>query len=135
MQVARALIPMGSILVFISGGALVAQGTPGWRPVHLGREVAAALCVRILDTGDSFQVFFRNVGTTTVHFGFYMEGIQTQDDVSANGRVHLKPGNLSGALAVKVHRPIEGVQRVRAVQVVVGEPDVASPDASEEPKQ
>lgn len=129
------LAPVGVSLLATSSGALVAQGASVWLPVEVGHGVSADVRVRILDAGDGYQVFFRNVGTTTVHFGFYVEGVQTHDDVPTNGRIHLKPGNQSGALAVQVRRPVQGVLRVRAIQGVVGEPDMASPDASEEPNQ
>ena len=129
------ITPVGVLLLAMSSGALVAQGAPGWLPVEVGRGVSADVRVRILDAGDGYQIFFRNVGTTTVHFGFYVEGVQTHDDVPTNGRIHLKPRNQSGALAVQVRRPVQGVLRVRAVQAVVGGPDVASTDASEEPNQ
>ncbi len=135
MHAGRALAPVGVILMATSSGLLVAQGAPGWLPVEFGRAVPADVRVRVLAAGDGCQVFFRNVGTTTVHFGFYVEEAQTQDDVPANGRIHLKPGNLSGALAVQIRRPVQGAIRVLAVQAVVGGPDVASPNASEEPNQ
>jgi len=135
MHVGRVLAPVGVILMTTSSGALVAQGAPGWLPVEFGRALPADVRVKITATGDGYQVFFRNLGTTTVHFGFYVEGAQTQDDVPANGRIHLKLGNLTGALAIQVRRPVQGVIRVQAVQTVVGGPDVASPDASEEPNQ
>lgn len=135
MHAGRALTPVGVLLLATFSGALVAQGAPGWLPVEFGPAVSSDVRVRILDAGDGYQVFFRNLGTNTVHFGFYVEGLQTQDDVPTNGRIHLKPGNLSGTLAVQVRRPVQGVLRVRAVQAVAGGPDLASPDASEEPNQ
>ncbi len=135
MHAGRVLAPVGVLLLATFSGALVAQGAPGWLPVEVGRTVPADVRIRILEVGGGYQVFFRNLGTTTIHFGFYVEGVQTHDDVPTNGRIHLKPGNQSGALAVQVRRPVQGVLRVRAVQVVVGGQDVASPDASEEPNQ
>lgn len=135
MRVGRALTPVGVILLVTSCGALAAQGTPGWLSVEFGRALSADVRVKILAAGDGYQVFFRNVGTTTVHFGFYVEGAQTQDDVPANGRIHLKSGNLTGALSIQVRRPVQGAIQVQAVQTVVGGADVASPDASEEPNQ
>lgn len=135
MQIGRALSPAGVILLIMASGALAAQGMPGWHPVEFGRALPVSVSVRILAAGDGYQVFFKNTGTTAVHFGFYVEGIQEQDDVPANGRIHLKPGNQSGALAVQIRRPVQGALRVRAVQAAVGGADAVSPDVSEETNQ
>lgn len=42
-------------------------------------------------TPNGWQVQFRNFSDVPVHFGFYLEGVQTPDSAASNGRVHILP--------------------------------------------
>lgn len=133
-KVFRSLVP-ALVLAVGSSVPLQAQVPIGWTQVDLGVNRPAVVGVKIVTVGDGYQVYFKNFGTVPVHFGFYLEEAQTQDDISTNGRIHLRPGNLTGALSVPVRRPVQGIIRVRAAQAAAGGPDVASPETAEESNQ
>lgn len=131
LNVGRVLVPAGLVLSALSGSSLAAQGASAWLPVDLGSNAKADVRGLILPASGGYQVFFKNFGTTTVHFGFYVEGLQTLDAVSGNGRIHLKPGNVAGPLNIQPQPGARGAIRVLAVEAASGESEVpASPSSA-----
>ena len=123
MHLSRVLVTVGFVLSVFSGSDLAAHGAAGWLPVDLGHSAEADIRVMLLPASGGYQVFFKNFGTTTVHFGFYVQGIQTADAVPTNGRIHLKPGNPVGPLSLQPQSGATGSIEVRAVDVAVGNAD------------
>ncbi len=106
------------------GIPLEAQVPPGWAHVDTGKASIALIGARILPVSGGCQVYFKNFGTTPVHFGFYLQGAQAEDAVPGNGRIHLKPGNPIGPLVIALQAGGAGALIVRAVDVVSGNQDV-----------
>ena len=104
-------------------GGLTMQGGAPWVAVDPGPAVHADLRGVTLLDASGYQIYFKNFGKSTLHFGFYLEGIQTANSVSTNRRIHLKPGNLVGPLSLKPEPGVKGTIRLRAVALVEGDKD------------
>lgn len=122
------VVPSVILLLCLPGTA--APSPAGWESVDLGTEVQGDVRVLIQSGSGGYQVFFKNFGTTTVHFGFYIEGLQTSNSISANGRVHLKPGGLAGPLKIQPEPGAQGTIRVQIVECAVSGSTAATPSAS-----
>lgn len=107
-------------------GGLIVQAQTAWVPVDPGPKVNADLRAAILQNGNGYQVYFKNFGTTTIHFGFYLEGSQTTNSVSVNRRIHMKPGNVVGPLSIKPEAGGKGATKLHAVEVVEGAVDASA---------
>lgn len=129
LKVGRVLVPAGLVLSVLSGSDLAAHGAAGWLAVDLGHGAEADIRVMLLPASGGYQVFFKNFGTTTVHFSFYLQGVQTADAVPTNGRIHLKPGNPVGPLSLQPQPGAAGLIEVRAVDVAVGNADAPASSA------
>ena len=116
MACVQALVPVG--LVLASGSPMVAQSAT-WVPVKLDQGASGDLRAMVVPASGGYQVFFKNFGTTPIHFGFYLLGAQTEDAVPVNGRVHLKPGNPAGPWTIQASSAAQGQIRVQAVEVEV----------------
>lgn len=123
MNKGQFLVPAVIVVALVSVNNLAAQGSARWIQVELEDDSKTKIKVLILKDPDGCQVFFKNFGMTTVQFGFYIEGLQTEDAIPANGRIHLKPGNQSGAVIIRRDDSAHGPIRLRSVEAVVGEVD------------
>jgi hypothetical protein len=108
----------------VLGIPLEAQVPPGWVQVGTGKVSNALIGARILPASGGYQVYFKNFGTTPVHFGFYLQGAQPEDAVPGNGRIHLKPGNPVGPILIAPQAGGTGALIVHAVDIVCGNQDV-----------
>ena len=127
-SVTNLLVPA---LIVLAGGLakpLRAQGATGWMPVLLGHGMHARVWALLVQGQDGYQLFFKDTGTKTVHFNFFVHGIQTAEAVSSNGRIHLKPGNLVGPLPLQFQQGASGRIRIQVSEVSFGDTDV--PDSS-----
>jgi len=118
----RLLAPI--TLVTVSFAAFPrAYGASPWVPIELGPGHSGDVRVLMQRDGGGYQVFFKNFGASSVHFSFYIGGVQTSESTSANGRVHLKHGNTAGPLIVHPQAEAGGSIQVHAIEVVLGESD------------
>ena len=111
-----------AVLTAAMGGLTMHGGAP-WVAVDTGLAVHADLRGVILLDASGYQVYLKNFGKSTLHFGFYLEGTQTANSVITNRRIHLKPGNLVGPLRLKSEPGVKGTIRLRAVALVEGDKD------------
>lgn len=125
------LAPLGLALLCCAPVPMIAQSASTWVPVNLRSVVPADLRVMITPASDGYRVSLQNFGTTTIHFGFYIEGLQTQDALPSNGRVHLKPRNSAGPWIIQSTGNSSGPIRVHVVEVAVGDPDTPLPADSQ----
>lgn len=126
---AHLLVPA---LILLAGGLAIplkAQGATGWMPVHFGHGKHAHIRALLVQGQDGYQLFFKDTGTQTVHFNFFVQGIQTVEAVSTNGRIHLKPSNLIGPLFIHAQQGATGGIKIQASEVSFGDTDV--PNASD----
>lgn len=107
-----------------------AQAAEVWTPVPLGSDRTGDVRVHITSTPEGYEIVFKNFGTTIVHFGFYLEGAQTAEATSSNGRIHLKPRNLVGPLIVRPEPGTQGKIQVQIVAPNVGDSDTSTSSTS-----
>lgn len=125
MRVKPYLISAALLLVASGtlGIPLEAQVPPGWVQVDTGKTTAALIGAKILPATGGYQVYFKNFGTTPVHFGFYLQGAQTEDAVPTNGRVHLKARNPVGPINLPSLAGTTAPLELRVVALSVGNED------------
>ena len=111
-----------AVLMACMGGRMMQGGAP-WIPVDPGPAIHADLRGMILQDANGYQVYFKNFGKSTIHFGFHLGGSQTSESVSVNRRIHLKPGNLVGPLSLKPELNAKGAIKLHTVEVVEGDND------------
>lgn len=108
----------------------VAHASAPWIPVALPAEVNGDVRMSISRVPGGHQVHFKNFGPSPVHFSFYIEGLQTQDDVPLNGRVHIKNGNVAGPFMIQSSRVGQGSIRVHVLDMAVDDADASGASAS-----
>lgn len=89
------IILVSLLTVAVSGSALPAQTPPSGTTHEAWSSLLAApgefvdIRYQLEPTPTGWQVQFKNFGSAPLHFGFYLEGIQSIDSVATNGRIHL----------------------------------------------
>lgn len=79
-------------LILASTVVSLAQApSPQWVPLISSPANGLDLRWGILPGEGNWQVFVKNIGTTTVHFDFQLLGVQGTKEAEANSRVHLDP--------------------------------------------
>ena len=125
-------VAVGLLLVLEAAGAqsfaahapvVDQRNEPTWLPLLVRGERGVDLRYLVEPTPDGFQVSFKNFGTTPVHFGFYLGGLQEADAAISLGRIHLKPGRQS-TTGIKAD-PRAAFESVRLVDVRAGEDEGA----------
>jgi len=90
------LIPL--VMVCLQAEAPVDRFT--WKPLLVSPDAGVDLRYSTVTTEIGLALQFRNFGHRTIHFDFYLPGLQTPDQSITQGRVHVTHGRKSGPLVI-----------------------------------
>jgi hypothetical protein len=95
-----------SVALLLMSLALGAGGAD-WNHVPASSSTRVALQYRIYRTDLAWVIEFRNTGTEKVHFNFWFPSLQSREEASANGRIHLNALKGQAQLPLPSHRVAE----------------------------
>lgn len=111
----------------ISGPALFARTPPpaatqeAWVSLLAAPGESIDLRYQLESTPAGWRVEFKNFGSAPLHFGFYLEGVQTADSVAMNGRIHLPSGKVAGPLIPHAGQAPSALPKLHLVNIRVGD--------------